>query len=531
MNNFIELKEWYFEIESLGYKKKIQVPHTWNVDDNVASYRGQAIYKTNFKLAKKDESKDIFIKFNAVYHTAIVYVNNILIGKHQKSGYTPFTFDITQFVKFNCDNEIKVIVRNDPNEDMLPHKGDFDWADDGGIIRPVRLYMYSKDAIHWAHINYKITKFDSDICSGFLWFKTNKTNLYEVHIVDETKNEIILERTVENDNKIEFEELKLWSVDNPYLYKVIFKTENGLFETYFGLREIKVTKDKILLNRKEIFLKGCEWMPGSNPTFGIAESKEEIDFRLTQLKELGCNFTRFHWQQDEYVFEWCDRNGLLVQEEIPYWGYPKVPTKKQINIAIQQADEMLLYHYNHPSIIFWGVGNELGGEQTKTINYVKYMINYFKSKDKGRLVNYVSNTISRVENADLDDACLYGDIVMWNDYLGLWEPSNDIEGHIRRTCAKVTKKPIVISEFGLCEPQFKGGDTKRCQILSERLLIYKSVKNIKGYVWFSLNDYRTHLGEAGEGKLRQRVHGSTDLYGNKKPSYHLFLNLQKDFKQ
>ena len=62
-----------------------------------------------------------------------------------------------------------------------------------------------------------------------------------------------------------------------------------------------------------------------------------------------------------------------------------------------------------------------------------------------------------IENADLDDACLYGDIVMWSDYLGLWEPSNDIE-HKKNMC-KVTKNSRNF-EFGLCEPQFKGGDTK-----------------------------------------------------------------------
>ena len=152
---------------------------------------------------------------------------------------------------------------------------------------------------------------------------------------------------------------------------------------------------------------------------------------------------------------------------------------------------------------------------------------YFKSYDKRRLVNYVSNTLSRVENIDKDDAALYGDIAMWNDYLGLWEPSDDIPNHMLRTCKKAEGMPLLVSEFGLCEPAFKGGDEERSRILKERLAMYRGTPNICGYVWFSLNDYRTHCGEEGEDKLCRRVHGSTDLYGNEKPSYRLFCELQK----
>ena len=73
---------------------------------------------------------------------------------------------------------------------------------------------------------------------------------------------------------------------------------------------------------------------------------------------------------------------------------------------------------------------------------------------------------------------------------------------------------------------FKGGDEERSRILEERLAMYKEIHNICGYMWFSLNDYRTHCGEEGENKLRRRVHGSTDLYGNEKPSYRLLCRLQ-----
>lgn len=234
-------------------------------------------------------------------------------------------------------------------------------------------------------------------------------------------------------------------------------------------------------------------------------------------------FTRFHWQQDDAIYDWCDENGLLLQEEIPYWGHPKQATPLQLEIAKKQADEMVAFHKNHPSIVFWGVGNELGAETEPTIRYIKEMIAYFKSIDSGRPVNYVSNTLSRVENAEKDDGTLYGDVAMWNDYLGLWEPSEDIEAHAKRTAKKCEGKPLIVSEFGLCEPHFQGGDERRAEILKERLALYAEIPNIKGYVWFSLNDYRTHCGEAGKDKYRRRIHGSTDLYGNEKPSYSVLM--------
>ena len=76
------------------------------------------------------------------------------------------------------------------------------------------------------------------------------------------------------------------------------------------------------------------------------------------------------------------------------------------------------------------------------------------------------------------------------------------------------------SQSSACgEPHFSGGDERRIEILRQRVAIYRTLPNMVGYIWFSLNDYRTHCGEAGEGRLKQRIHGSTDLYGNEKPSY------------
>lgn len=532
MRHSISLNRWTFSIDELNYTAEVTTPHTWNVDDSVMQHRGTAEYETIVFVNESLRDEKAFISFNAVYHSAKVYINDIFAGEHSRSGFTPFRFDVTDKIIFGGENRIKVIADNTHIHEMLPHMDDFDWADDGGIIRKAELLFMPRDAVEYIRAEEDIRSIAQGLCSGSLLLKTafldGKPHRATVRVIDYSDNKTVIEQTFESVEKeitLDFENLKLWSCYSPALYRIALETEHDRHEIRTGLRTIEVQGESILLNGREIFLKGCEWMPGSHPDFGMAEPLEHSIKCLRQLKNAGCVFTRFHWQQDDSLFDWCDENGLLVQEEIPYWGYPKQATPLQLDIAKQQADEMVYFHSNHPSIIFWGVGNELGAETEPTIHYVRDMVSYFKSLDARRLVNYVSNTLSRVENADRDDATLYGDVAMWNDYLGLWEPSDDIEAHMIRTCKKAKRMPLIVSEFGLCEPHFKGGDTERAKILARRLEMYSRIDNIKGYMWFSLNDYRTHCGEAGQDKMRRRVHGSTDLYGNEKPSYRLLQKL------
>lgn len=528
MKKRIDLKNWHFKIKSLDFETQVTLPHTWNVDDNkaVQLYRGEAEYSTVVDL-EAPKGKKIFIYFGAAYHTANVYVNDRLAGIHTGSGDTPFEFDITDLVLAGR-NTLRVTVDNHSKDEMLPHRLDYDWADDGGLIRGVRLTVCDRSDLFNLQVRYKITEMNERLCSGVLkLFITALPQPVNIRVTDLQTHETVLTAAASSEGSIElpFQNLKLWDYLNPNLYVVCVSTQNDSISKRTGFRTIEVKGTKVLLNGREVYLKGCEWMPGSHPDYGMAEPLAHSIKCLSQLKAAGCIFTRFHWQQDTSLFDWCDENGLLVQEEIPYWGYPKEATPLQLKIAKMQTDEMVHYHSHHPSIICWGVGNELGGEFPSTIDYVKQMYAYFKSLDKNRLVNYVSNSVCRDTNVDLDDAAMYGDIAMWNEYLGLWQPCDDVEGVIRRTYAKFGNMPSLVSEFGLCEPTFSGGDQRRTEILLERIPIYKSLPNMAGYVWFSLNDYRTHCGESGEGKLKQRIHGSTDLYGKEKPSYRIFSEI------
>lgn len=388
------------------------------------------------------------------------------------------------------------------------------------------------EAIKSVLISPLLTYINNSLCSGYLdldisFFDNHKDDDVKCVITDYRSSEEIFscEKKIHNNKtEIKFSNFKVWDFDEPNLYNLTVITNNDLFTQRFGLRNIKVTENYIFLNNKPVYLTGCEWMPGSHPDYGMAEPHEHSVKRLKQLKASGCRFTRFHWQQDNSIYDWCDENGILVQEEIPFWGAPKKPGKKQLAIAKRQADEMVRAHFNHPSIISWGVGNELGGQYKKTHKYVKEMAAYFKSLDQTRLVNYVSNTLGFIKKGK-KDATLCGDVAMWNEYLGLWHPCDDIPAKILEVNKMCRHKPLVITEFGLCEPRFSGGDERRKKILTDNVDYFNDADKIQGYVWFSLNDYRTHVGEQGEGRFKQRVHGSTDLYGNKKPSYYTLCDV------
>lgn len=528
----ISLKNWNFEIQELNYKKEVIIPHTWNVDSQVMKHRGNARYTTEVELPLGYQSRKISLYFGAVYHTALIYVNHEFVMRHSGSGFTPFSADITSFVKLGAVNTICVHVNNSYIEEMLPHADHFDWADDGGLIRKVELHISNPNNIDSIQVGSRIDTISNRLGTGSLLLYKNQYisngNPVSVTVSNALTKEIILTKILEFENSIEeisFENLNLWDVDAPNLYLVQIQEGAEILHRRIGLRTIEVNGKGIYLNGKEIYLKGCEWMPGSHPDYGMAEPLEHSIFRLKQLKNSGCVFTRFHWQQDSSLYDWCDENGLLVQEEIPYWGYPKTASSLQLEVAKMQANEMIAAHFHHPSIVFWGVGNELGGAEPATIRYVEDMYHYFKEKDGTRLVNYVSNSLSLPENSKNDDATLHADIAMWNEYLGLWEPCEDIRGRIETTLLKCKGKPLIITEFGLCEPHFKGGDEKRAELLASRITIYKQFPQINGYVWFSLNDYRTCMGEEGEDKFRQRIHGSTDLYGQEKPSYKLLCEI------
>lgn len=508
----------------------VTIPHTWNVEEDNQLYVGKAWYSTRFNIEELTFRTEL--KFRAVYRDCSVYVNGKKAGEHNNSGYTPFIVDITDYIK-NGENLLVVSCDNSYSANALPFEKAFDWANDGGIIRPVEIVEYTENCTRQARFSSVITNFkDGGRCDAVVSCNLDMlvdTNINaSLDIVCLSDNVSVCKCDIKSKSlSFTLNDALLWDTDNPNLYEAVLTFGTTKQSYKFGLRELKTVNDKIYLNDKNIRILAVEWMPGSNPKYGMAEPREELIKFLSMLKDMNCNFTRFHWQQDEWVYDWCDENGLMVQEEIPYWGKPSKAGKVQLECAKKQADDMLYFNYNHPSIVCWGVGNELGGWINNTINFVKNTVQYFKERDNMRLVNYVSSSFGHpnllAKIGIKKEATYYGDICMWNEYLGTWHAVVSYDDVYKRAIRHSNGKPIVITEFGLCEPFFKGGDPRRIKIYQQKIDYYRHY-GFAGWVYFCLNDYRTHVGETGEGRLRQRIHGSTDLIGDKKPSYEFIKN-------
>ena len=542
------LADWLFANgdtgECLSNGLPVRLPHTWSVEEDGQYYAGKGWYKTVLPADTLCDGERAFLRFRGAYRDTTVFVNGQEAGRHLHSGYTPFIVEITGSVKPRQENTITVCVDNGFSEAALPCGPSFDWANDGGLYRPAELWVTGPAAVRdmeitarpvilptneQQHRGQAIFGFRAFVSSAQPGMKAHwelyrgaedsMTDLAEQPFVSGTLDcgeEAVLPPAFLSD-------IVYWHFDRPELYTLRLSlllpdgTLSDSREWVIGFRELRLQGAAWFLNGEKVRLPGMEWMPGSDPDIGMAEPREQLERMLRLLRESNSVLTRFHWQQDDWVYDWCDRHGLLVQEELPFWGkQPEGDPEKLWPAAKSQLEEMIAAHRHHPSVIAWGVGNELSGQEKAVQRYVRKARAYAGGLDATRPVSYVTNTAWR---NDFDDAVKDGDILCVNDYIGTWHQGLEQEPAWESLLAAHPGRAFIPSEFGLCEPAFPGGDKAREKIFLDKMTFYRSREQIVGTVYFCLNDYRTHMGEEGSGRLRRRVHGSADLYGAPKPSY------------
>lgn len=517
--------------------KEVKVPHTWNIESGTEDYAGLAWYQKKFKVPASWKNRSIRIKFSAVYHDAVVYVNGKKAGENLNAGYTPFTIDITKFVNLNETNLLVVSVNNEYSDENFPHKRDFDWANDGGIIRSVQLESTGKPSLRYVHVSPAIDLKDSTGTVNLsirLW-ESDVKNINLDFVFREKKSGKVIStstqelKVVNGVCKTTFKPGKInpWHFDSPNLYvlETTVKRKNEITDnakSVFGFRKIEISGENLLLNGEKVRLPGIEYMPGSNPNYGIVEPRTFMDSMVRAMKDLNVCVTRFHWQQDDYMLSLMDEYGILVQEELPWWQRPARLTPKLEETARKQLADNIEAHYNHPSIFSWGISNEVNGNTNKD-SYAA-LLDFVKNLDSTRFVTIISN---RIWQKQKEDETLLGDLPMWNEYIGTWHGNdrNELPGKLDTVKNAIGYRPLMITENGLCEPANTGGDTRRIDDMLFHINEWTSKPYIIGYIYFCLNDYRTQMGEEGVGKYQIRRHGIMDVSLNPKPSYSVFKQL------
>ncbi len=545
--NVGEEQRWYGNDVSTGAWRQVRVPHTWQVESTFSDYRGVAWYRRTFDAPSEWQNSAIRVEFEAVFHTATIWVNGELAGEHVRKGYTAFVLDITHLLRWGSSNTIAVRVDNAFNDHMIPRGRSSDWAHDGGIYRPVQLLVTPKTFVERVDIEAfpDLASGDGKLAvtacirntspkswAGRASFRVidDETGLTVLTSSDTSSLTVKSSTTHTSRFEATLPKAKLWHFDRPNLYRLIFSIESGK-ETHqltatFGVRKLEAKASGFFLNGEHVRLMGVERMAGSNPEFGMAEPSEWIAHDHDDLKNLNCVFTRVHWPQDKRVLDYCDRHGILMQTEIPAWGYDTFagmgtePDADILQNALEQLREMIARDRNHASVVVWGLCNEIGGQNPPAYQFAKHMLEEAKRLDPNRLCSYASNSLD--ETPERDAAGLM-DFIETNEYFGSWAPGSPAEvgKHLDNLRAAFPSKPVVISEYGYCactedRPE---GDEHRIEILRSHDAAIRSRDVVAGAIFFCYNDYRTHVGDRGVGALKHRVHGVVDLCGARKASY------------
>ena len=530
--------------------EEVVVPSTWQVATKTADYMGTAWYRREFTAPSSWKRKVVRIEFEAVFHTAEVFVNGRRAGGHSGKGYTAFTIDITNMLEFGQKNTIAVRVDNAFAPDMLPRRDSYDWTPDGGITRPVRLIVTPPVYIEHLWVDavpeigtgrtaLDITAVVRNAAAKAAWidglhYLLNEQASGAPLLAGTASVEMpIPPGTVHN---VRFSTgldvpVKLWHFDHPHLYVLgasIERKGRALHraEAVFGVRKIEVRGTEFLLNGEPVRLAGVERMAGSHPDFGMAEPEAWISHDHDDLKELSCVLTRVHWPQDRRVLDYCDRHGILIQLEVPTWGGGTFqdlgPGELEDLTAngLEQLREMIARDRNHPCVFSWGLCNEVDGQNPVAQEFVRRMLREAKRLDPARLCSYASNSLQTTPERDVAGEM---DFIEWNEYYETWyggDPKKMRE-NLEAIHRAFPDKPVVISEYGYCActPDRPEDDARRAGILEAHNAVFRDCPWVGGFIFFDYNDYRTHMGDKGAGVFKQRVHGVVDVFGVRKPSF------------
>ncbi|MGE5362046.1 MAG: glycoside hydrolase family 2 protein [Bacteroidales bacterium] len=550
---------WLREEATSGWTP-VSVPHTWQVTPASAEHYGVAWYRRRFAARPEWRGECVRVEFESVFHSAIVWLNGRRVGEHLRKGYTSFTLDLGAALRFDVPNLLVVRVENTFDEQMLPRGRSSDWAHDGGIYRPVTLLVsppafIDRVAVDGVPLAAAGTSprtatdatADAEIRVAATVRNTTAATVrgtIDVEVIDSETGLPVLAASDAGRVSVgagqaatvvlppaRYAGARLWHFDHPHLYalRTTFHPETGAahrLDATFGIRTFEARDGALLLNGERVQLMGVERMAGSHPDHGMAEPSSWIEHDHADMKDLNCVLTRVHWMQDRRVLDYCDRHGMLMQLEVPTWGPDTFkgsttePVPALMQNGLEQLREMIEQNRNHPSVVIWGLCNEIGGQNPPAYEFARRMREEAKRLDPRRPAAYASHSLYRTPGKDVTELM---DIVEWNEYFESWQ-GGSLED-VRRTIDEISRafpgKPVIISEYGYCActPERIEGDGRRIEILKTHTSAYRDAPHVAGLIFFCYNDYRTHVGDRGTGVLKQRVHGVVDLYGARKPSY------------
>ena len=492
-------ENWLFSkdlqnVEALDLSKfdKVSIPHTWNnldgQDGGADYHRGTCFYKKTFEVTKEDLENELYLEFEAVEATAVVYINNKQVCTHN-GGFSTFRIHLNEHVNVG-NNEIIVSADNSKNELVYPQFADFTFY--GGIYRDVNLIKVNKTHFDLDYVGGQGIAITPTIneggsatvkVDGYVSNPKGTTIRYE--IIDDEK--VIDTKEVKDDITsvtFEIEKPHLWNgrID-PHLYVLkatIIDEENIIdnVEINFGIRSFYVDPEKgFFLNGKPYHLHGVSrHQDRKDKGWAISKADHEEDMKL--ILEVGATTIRLaHYQHAQYFYDLCDKYGLVIWAEIPYISRHMDDGKENV---FSQMKELVIQNYNHASIVCWGLSNEItmNGETERCIQDHKELNDFVHELDKTRLT-----TIANVTATSMDsEMCKIPDIISYNHYFGWYAGKVSQNGPwLDKFHKKYPNICIGLSEYG-CECVLEWHtETPTCGDYSEEYQAYYHHEMLKAF--------------------------------------------------
>ena len=440
----------------------VTLPHTWNdidgQDGNNDLYRGTAYYAKSVDKIDLPEAERYFLEINGANSSASVYWNGKKLASHD-GGYSTWRVDVTDVM----DNQNLIVfeVDNAPNDRVYPQNADFTFY--GGLYRDVNLIAVSEshfDLEYYGGPGLAVTPVvegaDAKVTVE-VWVTNKKDSQKLAYTLKDAEGNVVAE-AVTADTKAEFviANAHLWNArKDPYLYSAevaLVEEEKELdkVSARFGCRSFQIDPERgFILNGEEYPLRGVSrhqdrWGAGN----ALTKEMHKEDMEL--IAEVGANTIRLaHYQHDQYFYDLCDEYGMVIWAEIPYIT---THLRNGRENTISQMKELITQNYNHPSIVVWGLSNEINAvvgtpDDEDIQDNHKVLNDLVHEMDKTRLT-----TMACVSTCATDHPYLRTpDTISYNHYFG-WYGGNvtDYGPWFDKFHAEYPDICVGVSEYG-CE--------------------------------------------------------------------------------
>ncbi len=438
----------------------VNLPHSWNAIDGQDGdndyFRGTAYYVK--KLLKTDipETDKYYLEIKGANSSADVYLNGKVLAHHD-GGYSTWRVDISNHLQ--AENLLVIAVDNSANDTVYPQFADFTFY--GGLYRDVNIICTSEshfELMYHGGPGVKVTPVvngkNADV-EIEAYINNAKPGQEIKYIVKDKESKIVFEKTTA-ETKINFtiSDVNLWhGRKNPYLYTaelilVEGKKELDNISVRFGCRSFKIDPENgFILNGEEYPLRGVS-RHQDRWGFGNALLPEHHKEDIELIMEVGATTIRLaHYQHDQYFYDLCDEKGLVIWAEIPYISKHMKTGREN---TISQMKELVIQNYNHPSIVVWGLSNEItmqGDSDPDLLENHNILNDLVHELDKTR-----KTVVAAVSMCDIDSPYIQiPDAVSYNHYFGWYGGDTSMNGPwFDNFHKKFPNIPIGCSEYG-CE--------------------------------------------------------------------------------